>query len=63
MNGHRQWNADPRVRSVADEHAHKVRMIRKLRWIGSEDEARQLELELRSVRGSDSVLAAPRDTD
>ncbi|MGA0596107.1 hypothetical protein [Enterovirga sp. CN4-39] len=49
--------------SSLDDHTHKVKMIRKLRWIGREDEARQLERELRFTKGSDSVLATPRDTD
>ena len=39
--------------------------IRKLRWMGMEDEAKELEQELKSspVTEIDSVLAAPRNTD
>ena len=39
--------------------------IRKLRWMGMEDEARALERELKSAPAieTDSVLAAPRNTD
>jgi hypothetical protein len=39
--------------------------IRKLRWMGMEDEAKALERELKSVptTETDSVLAAPRNTD
>jgi hypothetical protein len=39
--------------------------IRKLRWMGMEDEAQALEQELKSSSAveTDSVLAAPRNTD
>ena len=39
--------------------------IRKLRWMGMEDEAQALEQELKSGPPveTDSVLAAPRNTD
>ena len=39
--------------------------IRKLRWMGMEDEAKALERELKStpVTETDSVLATPRNTD
>ena len=39
--------------------------IRKLRWMGMEDEAKALEQELKSSPAveTDSVLAAPRNTD
>ena len=39
--------------------------IRKLRWMGMEDEAKALEQELKSVSTTeiDTVLAAPRNTD
>lgn len=39
--------------------------IRKLRWMGMEDEAQVLERELKSAPAveTDSVLAAPRNTD
>ena len=43
-----------------------VKLIRKLRWIGSEKEAERVEdeLTLRRVAGeSDSVVAASRETD
>ena len=43
-----------------------VKLIRKLRWIGSEKEAERVEDELalrRMPSGSDSVLAASRETD
>jgi hypothetical protein len=37
--------------------------IRKLRWMGMEDEARKLQGELSRVEKGDCVLAAPRETD
>ena len=42
-----------------------VKLIRKLRWIGMEEEAERLlnELTHRNIVAADSVLAAPRDTD
>ena len=42
-----------------------IRLIRKLRWMGMEDEAKSVQTELmqRGVPADDSVLARPRDTD
>jgi hypothetical protein len=43
-----------------------VKLIRKLRWMGSEEEAERVEDELtlrRVAGGSDSVVAASRETD
>ena len=42
-----------------------VKRIRKLRWMGMEDEARRLQAELtrRSAGEGDSVIATPRETD
>ena len=42
-----------------------VKLIRKLRWMGLEEEAERVEdeLVLRRVAAADSVIAAPRDTD
>ena len=42
-----------------------VKLIRKLRWMGLEREAEQMEMQLAlsPVPGMDSVLAAPRETD
>jgi hypothetical protein len=37
--------------------------IRKLRWMGMEDEARRLQAELSRIEKGDCVLAAPRETD
>lgn len=41
-----------------------VRRIRKLRWMGLEEEAERLQRELtRHCADSDSVIATPRETD
>ena len=42
-----------------------VKLIRKLRWIGMEDEAERLQTELteRHTSTADSVVATPRETD
>ena len=42
-----------------------VRLIRKLRWIGMEDEAERVQMQLAACRvpPSECVLGAPLDTD
>ncbi len=41
-----------------------VKRIRKLRWMGMEEEAERLQRELtRRCADSDSVIATPRETD
>jgi hypothetical protein len=41
-----------------------VKLIRKLRWIGMEDEAERLQQELKQrLILSDTVVALPRETD
>lgn len=40
-----------------------VKRIRKLRWMGMEEEAERLQVALRRIEHTDCVLAAPRDTD
>jgi hypothetical protein len=41
-----------------------VKRIRKLRWMGMEDEAERLQRELRQrCADSDCVIATPRETD
>ena len=42
-----------------------VKLIKKLRWVGLEDEAESMEHELsaRAVPAADSVVATPRETD
>ncbi len=42
----------------------KIKLIRKLRWIGMETEARRLQVALDGAAArSDSVIAEPRETD
>ena len=40
-----------------------IKRIRKLRWIGMDEEARQIQRTLRSISSADVVLAVPCDTD
>jgi hypothetical protein len=40
-----------------------VKRIRKLRWMGMEEEAKQLQAELTRRSAGDSVIATPRETD
>jgi hypothetical protein len=40
-----------------------VNRIRKLRWMGMQEEAEQLQMTLRRVPHSDCVIVVPRDTD
>ena len=42
-----------------------VRLIRKLRWVGLESEAKSMQRELtaRAVPAADTVVATPRETD
>ena len=40
-----------------------IKRIRKLRWIGMDEEARQIQRSLRSISSTDVVLAGPCDTD
>jgi hypothetical protein len=40
-----------------------IKLIRKLRWMGMEEEAERAETALRGVSPADIVLATPSDTD
>jgi hypothetical protein len=57
----------PQQRTAANAAApnETIKLIRKLRWIGMEEEAQKLERELsaREEVAADSVVATPRDTD
>jgi hypothetical protein len=51
---------------LVDRHPREwARLIRKLRWIGLDDEARRLELAISTVPSEErgSVLAGPVNTD
>ncbi len=60
--GHQEPLNGGEEQRTADE---AVRLIRKLRWIGMDNEAEalQIQLALGRARPSDSVLAVPHDTD
>jgi hypothetical protein len=50
----------------ARQRANKlIRLIRKLRWMGMEEEAERVQIELAKcgAQPTDSVLAASRETD
>jgi hypothetical protein len=50
--------------SVDERRARElVKLVRKLRWIGEDQEAEQLQTRLRAGNGGPCVLASPRDTD
>ncbi len=53
--------------SLAEQRASSelVKLVRKLRWMGLEDEAEKMENQLiqREAAAADSVLAMPSDTD
>ena len=53
----------PEVPSEQQAASDLVKRIRKLRWMGMEDEAERLQIELCRIQQADSVLAAPVDTD
>lgn len=42
-----------------------IHLIRKLRWVGMEDEAKVMEAQLAACRDrpGDNVISGPRDTD
>jgi hypothetical protein len=52
----------PQISAEQRAENELVKRIRKLRWIGMDDEARTLQRKL-GPRRADSVLAAPVDTD
>jgi hypothetical protein len=55
----------PDVLSEQKTAAELIKRIRKLRWIGMDEEADLVQVELASfgVASDDSVIAVPRDTD
>ena len=56
---------NPTLRESADERRARelVKLVRKLRWIGEDDEAERLQTRLRVDDCRACVLASPRDTD
>jgi hypothetical protein len=53
----------PNESSDEDASRELVRLIRKLRWIGKDDEAKRLENKLRSASAGDCVLSVPSESD
>lgn len=53
----------PDVAAEQRVSAELVKLIRKLRWVGMDNEAEQLETKLRRLPPVDSVVAGPDDTD
>jgi hypothetical protein len=60
---------DPLIGSLVPSNVQQqslsklLKRIRKLRWIGLEDEAERLQIELSRNIPSGGVLTMPRDTD
>jgi hypothetical protein len=63
--GEQRANLTPMPHESVDERRSRelVKLLRKLRWIGKDDEAKELELKLHSALAGDCVPAAPSDTD
>ncbi len=40
-----------------------LHLIRKLRWMGMEEEAEQVQMKLRETTPTGSIITAPRETD
>jgi hypothetical protein len=53
----------PEFLSEEQTPSQLVKRIRKLRWMGMEDEAKRLQAALGRIEHEECVLAAPRDTD
>jgi hypothetical protein len=53
----------PAARNHGRPSGEVIQLIRKLRWIGMEVEAEQVQTELRRTSPTGGVLTAPRETD
>jgi len=49
--------------SQAREETEVIKLIRKLRWSGMDDEAQRILELARAIRPTDSVVADPREID
>lgn len=56
-------NERPDVSSRQQASEEFVKRIRKLRWIGMEEEAERLQIVLQSFPAENCILAEPQDTD
>ena len=59
----RAQGVSPDVSSEQRTSSDLVKMIRKLRWIGNEEEAERLQNSLCRIPRGDSLLAVTCDTD
>jgi hypothetical protein len=60
-----EYSNGPEISPEQKTTSELVKLIRKLRWIGMDDEAEHVKVKLAMYRSScaDSVVAAPHDTD
>lgn len=58
-----QGRKRPAGRNQSTPSGDLIQLIRKLRWIGMEEEAEQIQRELRHTSPVGSVLTALRETD
>lgn len=63
MEAHMRAQDLPDVSAEQRASNEMIKLIRKLRWMGMESEARRLQVSLRGAARSDSVVAEPRETD
>jgi hypothetical protein len=61
LQGHQRFSVQESPDALASREL--VKLVRKLRWIGKEDEAKEAERKLRMTLAGDCVLAVPRETD
>jgi hypothetical protein len=63
METHQSVQELPDVSAEQRASNDMIKLIRKLRWIGMDGEARRLQGSLSGIRQVDSVVAEPRETD
>ena len=63
MSASLKFNERPDVSAQGRAANELVKRIRKLRWIGMEEEARALQRQASFISSSTPVLAEPADTD
>jgi hypothetical protein len=63
MLGSRTGDEAPEVAARQRVRNEFIKCIRKLRWIGLEEEAKRLQIELRGIEPAISALPGPQDTD
>ena len=63
MNGQANDQGVPDVSAGQRASNEMIKLIRKLRWMGLESEAQQLQFTLKSAPPADCLAAEPRETD